>query len=205
MSSNSGSRRQTKVERLIEEQDLKGLEATLTSRWTAEGDNRMSLRELADIFNERLLESALLEAGENPIEGEVRNYYQVLTDDDASVGARTEVRNKLERAGVEIDALESDFVSHQAIHTYLTSRKGVSYEAPDDEGRLKRAEESLRRLEGRTETVTENTISRLKDDSTLSLGEFLVMTSVDILCEECGTRHDVTSLLEQGGCDCQQE
>ena len=52
----------------------------MDSRWTRE-DDRGSLRELADWLNERLLEAPLSEAGVQTVDGEVTNYYRLLTDD----------------------------------------------------------------------------------------------------------------------------
>lgn len=199
----AGRSRRTKVERVIEEYDLRGLETTLVDRWTGETGDRWSLRDLADDVNQRILESALRGAGEQPLEGEVENYYRLLREDDVSAGARTEARSALERAGIDVDDLQSDFVSHQAVHTYLTDRQEVSYEGASDEERLESARATIRRLQSRTETVSENTIGGLRDADILALADFTVIADVGIVCEECGSRYDLDSLLEQGGCDCQ--
>jgi len=205
MGESQGRSRRTKVERLIEEYDLEGLETTLVARWTGEGEERWSLRDLADYVNERVLEAALLAAGEQPLDGEVENYYRLLEDDDVSAGARTEARSQIERAGVDVDALQRDFVSHQAVHTYLTDRQEVSYEGTSEAERLESARDTVSRLESRTETVAENTIGGLENAGILDLGEFSVMASVAVVCEECGTRYDLDTLIEQGGCDCRHD
>lgn len=202
MASSSGGRR-TKVERVVDEYDLGDVETELVERWTGESGERWSLRDLADYFNEQVLATALADADMQPLDGEVENYYRLLSADDVSAGARTEARSQLERAGVDVDALQDDFVSHQAIHTYLTDRKEVSYEGTSDEERLSNASETLRRLERRTESVAENTVDRLRNAGDLDVEDFSVLVSVGIVCEECGRQHDVESLLEQGGCDCQ--
>lgn len=56
--------RRSKVARLIDEYEWTGLGATLEARWTADGSERASLRDLADQFNERVLEAALREASQ---------------------------------------------------------------------------------------------------------------------------------------------
>lgn len=48
-----------KVARVIREYDLEGLGDELEHGWTADGDNRTSLRGLATYFNERVLDAAL--------------------------------------------------------------------------------------------------------------------------------------------------
>jgi hypothetical protein len=205
MSAGEGRSRRTKVERIIDEYDLEGLGTTLVDRWTGESDERWSLRDLADDVNQRLLEAALRDAGEQPLEGEVENYYRLLREDDVSAGARTEARGALERTGIDVEALQSDFVSHQAVHTYLTDRQEVSFESASDEERLESARATVRRLQNRTETVSENTIGGLRDAGILDLDEFAVITDLGVVCDACGTRYDLDSLLEQGGCECQQE
>lgn len=203
MATGDGDRRQTKVERDIDEYGLAGIESTLVRRWTDDRGDRWSLRDLADFFNERLLEAALRQVGEQPLDGEVENYYRLLTTDDVSAGTRTEARRQLEQAGLDVDELQSDFVSHQAIHTYLTTRQDVSYEPSTEAERIESARTTLRRLESRTESVTENTLGGLRDADVLDIANFSVLASVSVVCEDCGTQYDVESVLEQGGCDCQ--
>lgn len=67
-----------------------------------------------------------------PLDGEVRNTYRLLTDEDVSSGMRTAKRNELERAGVDVESVERDSVTHQAIYTYLTAVLDVSKQGQDD-------------------------------------------------------------------------
>ncbi|MFC7007207.1 rod-determining factor RdfA [Halalkalicoccus salilacus] len=113
-----------KVGRVIREYGLDGLGTELEIRWTGKGGDQYSLRALADRFNQRVLEAALEDAGVRSLEGDVENRYRLLTDDDVSAGMHQQARRELERAGVDVDALESDFVSHQSIYTYLTDHRG---------------------------------------------------------------------------------
>ncbi len=197
------NRRRTKVERVVEKYDLEGLTEELARRWTGEGVERHSLRELARYFNERVLETALAESEVDLLDGEVSNIYRLLTDDDVSAGQRTETRSRLEREGVELSELESDFVSHQAIHTFLTDRQNVSLPVDSDETRLEKSRETLRKLRGRMESVAINDIERLVEAGALDVGDVSVLLSLDIVCNECGERYDFEELLEEGGCRCQ--
>jgi hypothetical protein len=199
----SGSNtRRTKIERLLAEYDMAGFGAELERYWTGEAAEEYSLRELADLFNRRLLRTAMREANMAAIDGEVANYYRLLTDDDVSAGQRTEARSRLERAGIDVDDLETDFVSHQAVHTYLTERRGAVHQPATPEERIENNVATLRRLENRVETVAENVVSSSRDAGLLDVDEFDVLVSVTVTCQACGTQYPATELLERGHCDC---
>ena len=194
--------RRSKVERVVEKWDLEDLPAELARRWTSEGEERHSLRELARYFNERVLQAALAESRVDVLDGEVSNIYRLLTDDDVSAGQRTETRSRLEREGLELAELEADFVSHQAIHTFLTDRQNVSLPTESDEMRLDKSRETLQKLRGRVESVAINEIERLTDSGALTAGDVSVLLSLDIVCNDCGERYDFEELLDEGGCRC---
>jgi len=192
----------TKIERLIDTYDLIGLGDELERRWTATGDDRLSLRDLETLFNERLLEAAMRDAGSGSLEGEIETLYRSLTGDDTSSGVRTEARSRLSRAGVEIEQLERDFVSYQAIRTYLKDRRGAERDERTDAEQIAKDRESIQRLRSRTSAVTEDKLHRLRDTGRIDLGSFRLFTELNVLCEECGSQYPVEELLDRGGCDC---
>lgn len=195
----------TKVGRLIAEYDLPAeFGARLEASWTGDGTERRSLRDLADLFNRRLLESAMADADVSSVAGEVDNLYALLTDDEVSAGDRTEAENRLERAGIDVEALRADFVTYQAIRTYL-QRRGATYEQPSDEEQLRKDRERIRGLRSQTATITEDRLASLRNTDRLDLDEFRVFVDVNVLCESCLTRYSIEELFEQGGCSCQQE
>jgi hypothetical protein len=201
MTDDRGSGRRTKVARLLDEYGFETLGAELERRWTAAGDDRMSLRDLADHFNQELLEAALSEAGVQPLDGEVENTYRLLTDDDVAAAHRTRARRRLAREGVDLEALQSDFVTYQAIRTYLKDVRGA--ERPtDDRPRTAIEVENVQRLRGRTLRVTEGKLEQLVDGDHITLGDFRVFAELNVLCEDCGSQYDVEELLQRGGCDC---
>jgi hypothetical protein len=112
-----GDARRGKVERVIEAYGL-GDELEC-ARTAADPNQRKSLRDLATRFNERVLEAALQTAGDTVLEGEVEHTYHLLTDDEISSSDRRRAERRLERQRIDIDTLRSDFVSYQAIRTYL--------------------------------------------------------------------------------------
>jgi hypothetical protein len=198
--------RQSKVARVINEYDLPDLGDYLEERWTdADTESRASLRQLADEMNLRLLERALSEAGERLFDEEVETLYHRLTTDDVSSKDRTRARARLEGYGIDVDGLLENFVSRQAIHTYLTEHRNVSApqsETAADEQRTVRLE-SVQALRFRLEAVSESVLTRLRDAGKLTLGEFSVVVTVRVHCADCNTRFPVTTLLKSGSCECE--
>ena len=195
--------RRGKVARVIDEYDLAALGDELVAHWTAEKD-RMSLRELADYFNKQLLTDQLDSRQVSTLAGEVDNLYELLTGDSVTSGTRIQTENRLQEYGIDIEALRSDFVTRQAIHTYLTKQREAEYETPDAEAIVDRRLGELQRLESRQRAVTEKTLSTLSNSDRLSLGEFQVLVSTQVQCADCGRQFEVSDLLQRGACDCEE-
>ena len=192
----------SKVKRVIEEYDLTDMGRELEEYWLGEESRRYSLRELAEHLNRRILRSAMVDAGMSTMDGEVENVHRLLTNDDVSEGVRTQARKNLEREGVDPERLERDFVSHQAIHTYLTKYRGVSHEATSDEDQMEKYTGTIQRLGSRTTAVTETTLDRLDETGRITLGDFDVLVDVRVFCRDCGSAYPVEELVENGGCEC---
>ncbi len=190
----------SKVARLLEAYDLDGLGAEMEARWTAE-DDRMSLRALAAYFNREVLRQRLAAAGVETLDGETENIYRLLTHDDVSTAERTRVRRRLEREGLDVDALQDEFVTYQAIRTYLTEYRDAEYER-DDRDPITRETENLERLRGRVETVTNGKLDQLTNGGALTLGTPRTVVDIKVVCEDCHSQYDVIDLLDRGGCDC---
>ena len=195
----------TKVGRLLTEYELDGLGAELEQRWLGDGHEQQSLRELADYFNRRVLESAMNEANVVTLEGELSNTYELLTGDDVTEGARTQARNRLEREGVDVDDVRDDFVSHYAIHTYLREHRGVEYPSADDEDQREKSVETIQRLTSRLTAVTERNVENLRSTERLDIGQVDVLADIQVVCEDCGRQYDAISLIERGACRCREE
>lgn len=195
--------RRSKVARHIEEYGLQGLGEELEQLWTAEED-RQSLRELTTYFNQQLLRQALVDANVQSLDGEVENTYRLLTDDDVSTAETTRIRRRLERDGIDVDALESDFVTYQAIRNYLRDHRGTEYTEPKHDP-LDREETNVQKLRGRMVSVIQGNVEQLRDNDELTLGEFQTIADIRIVCEDCNTQFDVLELLDRGGCHCGNE
>lgn len=202
MTDSSGGRSTPKVVRLIDEYDLDGFGDELESKWVGEGGERTSLRDLAGLFNERLVERALRSEGVHPSELDPETVYRRLTDDDVSSGVRTDTLSRLERNGIDADGLQRDFVTYQAVRTYLKEWRGAEYDRLSDEEKRRKDIESIRRLETRTGSVTEDRVANLRDTGRIDAEEFDVMVRAEVLCRECGSQYGAAEFIDQGGCDC---
>ena len=192
--------RQSKVARLIDEYDLQGLGANLEQQWTADED-RKSLRDLASYFNQQLLQRTLEGANVQYLDGEIKNTYRLLIGDGVSSAESTRVKRRLERDGIDVDALETDFVTYQAIRSYLRDHRGAEY-TPAETDPLEREATNTQKLRGRMATVTEGKLEQLRASDELTLGEFRTLADIRVVCEDCNTQFDVLNLLNRGGCNC---
>lgn len=197
----AGTRR-TKVARVIDEYGLGDLGDELEARWTATGDDHWSLRDLATYVNEELVRERLQTVGTNPSPTDVENALQTLTSDETRVAEQTQLRRRLQRAGVDVDDLEGDLVTYQAVRSYLQESRGAEYER-DTGDRVAAATETIQKLRGRLVSVTESKLEQLRGTSRLTLGEFRIIVDLHVLCTECNTQQDVSTLLRAGGCDCE--
>ena len=193
-----------KTGRILTEYDLQDLHDCLPELWRGDDGEELSLRELARRININIVRKMLVKAGENPLNGEAENTYRLLSGDDVSVGVRTQQRNRLERAGIDVDALEDDFVTHQAVYTYLTKGLGVSKDDGDNENALKNHETRIQRLRSRLDAVTVQSLENLQNADALTLGCVDTTVSVQVYCQDCETQYGLATLFDNGGCDCQE-
>lgn len=201
MGSNASGRR-SKVERLLQKYELDGVGDELERFWTAEdSETRRSLRDLATYFNERLLERALQDTEAVVLEGSVERTYQLLTSENVSRGKRTQVERRLQREGIDIDELRADFVSYQAIRTYLKNYRRVE-RSTDDRNQRAKAAETVNRLRNRLVTVAETRLERLRSTGQITLGKFHLIANLRVVCEDCGAQREFTHFVDSGGCDC---
>lgn len=191
-----------KLGRIAAKYELSGLDDDLVAYWTGETEEDYSTRSLATVVNQRVLRAALQNANVSSRDGEIKNTYRLLTDDDVSSGERVEIRSDLQRDGVPISQVESDFVSHQTVYNHLTDCLGAKLDSPSDEELLTKSENKLGALQSRTEAVTADTIEQLNHKGIVDIGDFNVVISTTVICEDCYQQYTVQEFLEQGTCDC---
>lgn len=163
---------------------------------------RTSLRDLADEFNRAVLDAAITRSGNKISETDLQSTYQTLTGDDIPSADKMRKERELESMGVDTDAVQSDFVTHQAVHTYLTNYRDA--ELPEKSDNAEQQAETLERLQGRTAAVTESAIEGLPPDGETDESAYDVIVDVRAICRSCGTEYTTTELLRRGGCDCHE-
>ncbi|MFB6187259.1 MAG: rod-determining factor RdfA [Halobacteriaceae archaeon] len=201
---NSPDPTRSKVGYLINQYEMKDIGQELENRWLGNGYTAQSLRDLADWFNRRLLRAKLERNGMAPLDGEVANLYRLLSSEDVTAGARVEAEATLEDNEINPNQIKEEFVSHQAIHTYLTNFRGASKDESSID-QTKKARDTIQKLRNRFIAVTENNLEQLRSSQRITLGEFNVLFDIQIMCEDCGASYSITELFDQGGCDCESE
>lgn len=195
-----------KVERVAEQYELSRIDEVLVSRWLGEGSERYSLRRLETHFNERVLESAMAETPIPMLDGDVTHLHERLCDGSVSAGQRAETENYLKRAGVNVERVRNDFVSHQTIHTHLRECLGATRDrTADPESRVEKADKTVLSLQNRMRLVTEETVERLKRADIVTLDSFDVYVDTTVVCGECDRSLSFPELLDRGNCRCQTD
>lgn len=198
--SSTTSGHQGKVEHLIDEYNLDKTAAELKRKRRGDDGDVWSLRDLAAFFNRELLGQRLADVTSTVLDGETDNLYRLLTDDDVSRGERIRARSRLERSGIDVDDLEQDFVSREAIRSYF-ERRGVA--RPTDDGdQVEKERDNIGQLRSRTKTVTEDKLQHLRETDRISIGDFGVVVDVQVICEDCNTAMTVDELLDERTCAC---
>lgn len=188
-----------KLGRVADEWDLESTERQLVTDWRENGE---SLRSLAATFNRQLLRRAMTEAGNPPLEGEVTNYYRLLTDDDVSPGMRTQAINRLAQDGLDVESVEADFVSYQTVNRHLKNCIGVLEEDRTTPLERDEAKDRVYSLQHRTREVTDQTLTQLRRANGGSFEDFEVYVNISARCSKCGAHLGVDELLEGETCRC---
>lgn len=203
-SSRNGLSTRSKVHRVIHDYDFKDFGEELERRWKGEGRSRNSLRELAELLNQCILQEVVEQSNGLAVDGEIENLHRLLTGDNVSASERARAEQKLKRAGIEVESIREDFVSHQAVHTYLTKVRDVKLDSsePSASETLESRKNSIQKLRSRLTAMTEWNIQNLQDTSRLSIGSFDVTASISVHCRDCNNSFELTELLDKGHCDC---
>jgi hypothetical protein len=186
----------SKVSKGIEKYELDGLGAELETRWLATDEDGMSTRELAEYFNKQVLEAALEQSELSLLDVDIDAVYSRLTDDDVSAGERTRMERRLDRSGVDLDTVTSDFVAHQTVYTYLTDHREVSQPEEIPGEKRARAVERIQKLQNRTTAVTENTIETLQRENFVPNGKFDVLVDIQIVFDD-GKQLSISDLIDE--------
>ena len=193
-----------KVQSVIERRGLHDLETEVQRRWHGTGYKEHSTRELARFFNKTLLWKSISETGSISLDGEIENIYQLLTDEGVSAGSAAQARDRLREYGVDVEDLEGDFVSHQTMYRYLKDIVEVdtSKDKKSTNDLIEATQQSLQRLNSRTQSVATENIKQLANREEFQVGDFDIYVSTQFRCNDCGVTRDLKYILDHNGCDC---
>lgn len=191
-----GGKPRSKVARVIETYDLDGMGEQLEDRWLETGEQGMSLRELADYFNRAVLEAAVERSELSVLDTDTDQLHEQLTE-DVSSGVRTRVERRLERNGIDVDALTSEFVTHQSMHSYLREYRDVQQPEPSPEERRESAVERIQKLQDRAAAVTQDAVEGLQRADLVADGEVDAVVDIQIIYTDSGEQYDVFELIEE--------
>jgi hypothetical protein len=188
-----------KVGRSARAYGIRGLDEALERRH----DGGESLRDLATFVNRRLLERAIAAADVDTV-SDAGTIYDLLATDEVGAGRRTEIREKLARAGVDLDAVESRYVSHQTVRDHLRDCLGVDTSVRADVDR-ESARGTIEWARARFLGIVERTLERLAAAGALDAGELEVTGTVRVTCTDCGETYRLGVLVERGRCGCSSD
>lgn len=191
-----------KVGELIEEYNLTNINDDLVTRWTGRRGEEESVRTLAHHFNCQLLRSEMRAVNMELVEGRVENLHELLTDDDRLDAVQMEARSTLDGAGIDVDRLEDRFLSHQTMYRHL--KNCLDAEKQRNILTVDKERDRIHSVQNRAEVIVDDSVSRLRNGDKLDLDEFEVLINFRVTCENCGALHDVTNLIDAGGCECQR-
>jgi len=196
-----------KVGRGIERYGLDGLDAELVRR---RRESDASLRELADYTNRQMLAAALDAAsvdlddtlyGAVDDEDAVEVLYDTLADDETPTERVARVRTRLVQNGVDVEAVQSDWVTHTTVRSHLreclevdTSREASITPA---DGR-----DTIEWARNRCANVVGETLERLRRADLLSTGSLETSVTIQVTCTDCGGTYRPGQLLSEQACDC---
>ncbi|WP_435346476.1 rod-determining factor RdfA [Haloarchaeobius sp. HRN-SO-5] len=187
-----------KVGRLGDRYDLEDLDARLAEEWRTD----KSVRRLTEEVNKDAIGAALTAANVGQIEWSRTPVYEALRTDELSETETIEIERELERAGVDVDELSSDLVSHQSVYRHLTECLGASKtDTVTPEERKQNARDTVYSLRQRTELVTQSTVESLRSADIADVGDVDVVLDLQVVCSDCGRSMDFDTAIGDG-CDC---
>lgn len=170
-----------------------------------------SFRDLAAHFNARVVARALerSDVGDGRsvhaalVGDEVADdVYRVLHGDEASDVRRAEVRARLSEAGVDVERLESSFVSHVTVRSHLRDCAGVDPDLDESPPPFEQIANTTQGARTRASNVVQSSLNRAVRHGHLETGPLEAEVPVRVTCTECGDAFYLSELLERRRCSC---
>ncbi|MFB6301065.1 MAG: rod-determining factor RdfA [Halobacteriales archaeon] len=198
-----------KIGQAIDSYGLDKLNTTLIDRYQHQD---ASLRDLADVVNERILRAALKRHDDNLDIGRelfgaldrdeaIAAIYNALVDDETSADQRARVRTRLEQAGIDLKSVKADWVTHPTVRSHLreccevetTSKKEIDATS---------ANQTIEWAQSRCQAIVERTLERLQRTDAFTIASPEVSISIRITCTECQESYRPSELITADACGC---
>lgn len=181
-----------KVCRVLADRGMEEYEPQMVDHWKGNIGQRKGYRRLAEWFNVTLLRREMDKAGLSTLGNEAESKYERLQGDRTIA---EEVRTNLQRNGIPIDEIESDFVSYGVIRKHLNDCLGEEYEHESGDWEREAIDRARSHAEGK---ITEAVNSAVSKGSISAVGDITVTLSVELECEETQARVPVDRALRRG-------
>lgn len=185
---------QRKIPKLVQKYGLQDVDKKMVTQWThPDEDERWTLKQIKNWFNQLVLRSAMVEEGIDPAAGEVEYGYMYLignpSEDDFNQSERQDFIDRLRSRGVDVDEVVSDFInSNTTFYNYLSDNKGALHPSKSDKDRSNGKSFSrdamitrFQRMKARYEQVSEDAVQTLVNNG--EIPEIEIETSVDFNVE----------------------
>lgn len=206
VSADDGTAACCKVERTAIEFDIRDISTDLVKR-RRDGD---SYRAIAEYFNTHVVKAELNRADVTSgrsvhaaLVGEdiAEEIYRVLHTDTESDIRRAELRARLTEAGINVDHLESAFVSHVTVRSHL--QECVSVNVDSSPPPFEKTVNTTQWARTRASNVIQSTLDRAVKTGQLETGQLEAELFVRVTCESCGDTFYLVELLDERSCSCQ--
>lgn len=196
-----------KIRRNIDQYGLDELNTELVRR---RRDEEASLRDLADFVNQRILAAALADAnvdvtdalyGAVSSEDAPTTLYETLADDGTPAERTARVRTRLAQLGVDVEAIEADWVTHPTIRIHLRECLDVDTHRTTTIT-LDDARNTIEWARTRCANVVAQTFTRLRNADVISTGPLDVSVTIQITYTTCGKTYRPSQLLTRRECAC---
>jgi hypothetical protein len=168
-------------------------EDRLVDQWQADSPNRKGYRQLADWLNTMMLRREMDQAGLSTLGDEPESKYQRLTGDDETVA--DEVRNDLHNEGINVDSLDSDFVSYGVVRKHLKECLDLDRDIESTDWEAEAIKYTHEHASGKLEDAIR---SLLNKERLAACGDVEAHVFFEVECEGCHTRVPVDRALRRG-------
>jgi len=196
-----------KVGRMGRKYDLDGVNEELRER---RAEREMSLRDLADYFNQRTLKTAIERAGLDLTDvaygavspdDALAEVYETLTSDTVPADRKVRVRTRLEQRGVDVAVLESDWVTHPTMQSHLNECLGIDTSRSSQIGQ-EDSRDTIEWARARCAKIVDQTVSRLVSSGVVTVSDHNISVLINISCSDCGQTYRLSELLNERSCAC---